>query len=471
VRAAAKQQVTDSTILERFPERVRVSPELKTFCGLLFKKVFAPCCFFRGESNVLISQPGNDAAEFSALGGVVLLEIVLHTYLFYVFDFRAKLWKNREHVYNTLLLCFNHSPERARAMSHSSSKPPNAEMRAAVDEAIKELEKLISDPAAIGACPELPGIVLDRIVGRPLDRASEEYEQTTKAYSKMRGAYLKALVLHPIGRSLSLLAVGPEGVRLMESGHSPSSVINVTHAVNHRVRLKRQYYNCHHIIPKSVAVIGGRAAINHPRNFAIVNTTRRGRDQSQNPHHFWHALFLHPQTHHTVDQSNPIYIPRPLFPLYPPITRGLRSAEDLRKHLSALGAVPLPEIWERRILEFSKAAGHKPYSVPKEFHEITQGFGELFKKENRDPIANQAVRDKLAAKAEGLAAEWLPGDACINGKTFGPNHQPKHRLPIIESGLTAAPANQISENGKRETKRVRRHAPTPKLQPSPSVKI
>ena len=356
-------------------------------------------------------------------------------------------------------------------MSDARSKPPNAEMRAAVDEAIKELEKLISDPASIGACPELPGIVLDRIVGRALDRTSEEYEQTTKAYGKMRGEYLKAFAMHPVGRSLSLLAVGADGVRLMESGHSPSSVMNVTKPTNQPVRLKRQYYNCHHIIPKSVAVTGGRAAINHPRNFVIVNTTRRGRDQSQNPHHFWHALFLHPQTHRTVDQSNPIYIPRPVFPLYPPITKGFRSVEGLRKHLSALGATPLPEIWERRILEFSKAMGHKPYSVPKQFHEITQGFGELFKKENRDPEANQAVRDKLAAKAEGLAAEWLPGDACINGKTLGPSHQPKHRLPIVESGLTTEPANQISENKKRQEKRVRPRAPTQKPQPSQSIKV
>ncbi len=67
-------------------------------------------------------------------------------------------------------------------MSNPTTKPPSAEMHAAVDEAIKELEKLISDPASIGACPELPGIVLDRIVGRTLDRSSEEYEQTTKAY-------------------------------------------------------------------------------------------------------------------------------------------------------------------------------------------------------------------------------------------------------------------------------------------------
>jgi hypothetical protein len=356
-------------------------------------------------------------------------------------------------------------------MSNAASRPPSAEMRAAVEEAIKELEKLISDPASIGACPELPGIVLDRIVGRALDRTSEEYEQTTRAYGKMRGEYLKALVVHPVGRSLSLLAVGVDGVRLMESGHSPSSVMNVTQSINQPVRLRRQYYNCHHIIPKSVAVAGGRAAINHPRNLVIVNTTRRGRDQSQNPHHFWHALFLHPQTHRSVDQTNPIYIPRPVFPLYPPITQGFRSVEGLRKHLSALGATPLPEIWERRILEFSKATGHQPYSVPKQFHEITQGFSELFKKENRDPEANQAVRDKLAANAEGLAAEWLPGDACINGKTLGSGHQPKHRLPIVESGLTTEPASKISENRKRQEKRVRTHAPTQKLQPSQSIKV
>jgi hypothetical protein len=356
-------------------------------------------------------------------------------------------------------------------MSNPPSKPPSAEMRAAVDEAIKELEKLLSDPASIGACPELPGIVLDRIVGRPLDRSSEEYEQTTKAYEKMRGEYLKALAVHPVGRSLSLLAVGAEGVQLMESGHSPSSVISATQAINRPIRLKRHYYNCHHIIPKSVAVTGGRASINHPRNFVIVNTTRRGRDQSQNPHHFWHALFLHPQTHRTIDQSNPIYVPRPVFPLYPPITQGFRSAEGLRKHLAALGAAPLPEIWERRIIEFSKALGHQPYLVPKQFHEITQGFGELFKKENRDPEANQAVRDKLAAKAEGLAAEWLPGDACINGKTLGPSHQPKHRLPIVESGLTTEPANKIPEARKRQEKRARPLASGQKLRPSQSVRI
>jgi hypothetical protein len=355
-------------------------------------------------------------------------------------------------------------------MSGGSSKPPSAEMRAAVDEALKELEKLVSDPASISACPELPGIVLDRIVGRTLDRNSEEYEQTTKAYGKMRGEYLKALATHSVGRSLALLAVGAEGVQRMESGRSPSTVIAAIHRTNQPLRSRRQHYNCHHVIPKSVAVSGGRASINHPRNFAIVNTTRRGRDQSQNPHHFWHALLLHPQTHRAVDQSIPIYVPRPLFPLYPPLKQGFRSPESLRKHLAALGAAPLPEVWERRILEFSKATNHKPYTVPKEFHEITQGFGELFKKENRDPTANQAVRDRLAANAEKLAAEWLPGDACVNGKILGPEHQPKHRLPVIESGLTTEPAHRIPEK-KRQEKRVNRTAQSQKLHSSHSVKI
>ena len=344
-------------------------------------------------------------------------------------------------------------------------------MCAAVDEAIKELEKLISDPSLIGACRELPGIVLDRIVGRTLDRSSEEYEQTTKAYGKMRGEYLKALAMHPVGRSLSLLAVGSDGVRLMESGRSPSSVISATQQTNQPVRLRRYRYNCHHVIPKSVVVAGGRAAVNHPRNFVIVNTTRRGSDQSQNPHHLWHSLFLHPQTHGANDGANPIYVPRPVFPLYPPITKGFRDVESLRKHLAAIRAAPLPEIWERRILEFSKALDHKAYAVPKQFHEITQGFGELFKKENRDPETNQAVRNKLAEKAEKFAAEWLPGDARVNGKPLGPTHQPKHQLPVIMSGLAAAPANKISANGRRQDKRVGRGAHAQKVQSKQGVKI
>src|SRR5258708_32967978 len=198
----------------------------------------------------------------------------------------------------------------------------------------------------------------------------------------MRGEYLKTLALHPVGRSLALLAVGPDGVRLMESGHSPSSVINAAQTINQPVRFRKQHYNCHHVIPKSVALAGGRAAVNHPTNFVIANTTRRGRDQSQNPHHFWHSLLLHPQTHNAPNAEIPIYVVRPLFPFYPPITQGFKSAEALREHLKNLGAPPLPEAWENRILAFSKTTGHRAYSAPKEFHEITQAFAELSPKAN-----------------------------------------------------------------------------------------
>jgi hypothetical protein len=98
----------------------------------------------------------------------------------------------------------------------SSSKqppaPPRQEMIDAVAEAIREFEKLAANPEVVGACPELPGIVLDRITGRCLDRKGQEYKATIKDYETIRHEYLQALVGHPIGRTLALLAVGADGV-------------------------------------------------------------------------------------------------------------------------------------------------------------------------------------------------------------------------------------------------------------------
>jgi hypothetical protein len=124
---------------------------------------------------------------------------------------------------------------------------------------------------------------------------------------------------------------------------------------------------------------------------------------------------LHPQTHNAPATSIPVYVVRPLFPFYPPITQGFRSAEELRTRLQALGAPPLPEIWEKRILEFSKAAKHKAYCVPREFHEITEMFGDLYRPENKDPATNLAARRALAEKSAKQAAEWLPSGAFLNG--------------------------------------------------------
>ena len=63
----------------------------------------------------------------------------------------------------------------------------------AVAEAIRDFEKLAPDPETVGACPELPGIVLDRILGRALDRKGEEYLAAIKDYDKIRNEYFQTL--------------------------------------------------------------------------------------------------------------------------------------------------------------------------------------------------------------------------------------------------------------------------------------
>jgi hypothetical protein len=348
--------------------------------------------------------------------------------------------------------------------------PPRQEMIDAVAEAMRDFEKLAPDPGLVGACPELPGIVLDRVLGRPLDRGGEEYKSTIKEYDKIREEYFQALVSHPIGRTLALLAVGPDGVKLMEAGRSPSTVTDTTAPPERAVRGRHVSFNCHHVIPKSVAVTAGKTAINHPRNFVLANTTRRGRDQSQNPHHCWHSLLLHPQTHNAPNAEIPIYVVRPLFPFYPPITQGFKSAEALREHLKNLGAPPLPEAWENRILAFSQATGHRAYSVPKEFHEITRAFGELYSKANREETANVAARDALARKVESLAAQWLPGDAYINGRQLGPDHVPKNKLPIVDSNSDQAPETPVPAKTKRKRSQTR-IAAGPKVVAGAAMKV
>src|SRR3984885_6617324 len=350
--------------------------------------------------------------------------------------------------------------------------PPRQEMIDAIAEAMRDFEKLAPDPKLVGACPELPGIVLDRILGRALDREGEEYKTTIKDYDNIRQEYFQALVNHPIGRTLALLAVGPDGVKLMEAGRSPSTLTDTNAPPERAVRGRHVSYNCHHVIPKSVAVAGGSTVVNHPRNFVIANTTRRGRDQSQNPHHLWHSLLLHPQTHNAPNAEIPLYVVRPLFPFYPPVTQGFKTAEALREHLKNLGAPPLPEVWEKRILAFSKATGHRAYSVPKEFHEITRAFGEFYSKKNKEDSANAAARDALARKVEGLTAQWLPGDAYVNGRQLGPDHVPKNKLPVIDSNLTATPETPLPAKSKSTRKRTHpRTAAGPKLNAGASAKV
>jgi hypothetical protein len=313
------------------------------------------------------------------------------------------------------------------------AKTPGPEMINAVSEMLRKLEGISADPSIIGSCPELPGIVLDKIEGSCLDRDGADYNEVNRDFENLRAEYLQALVAHPVGRGLALVAVGPEGVAMMEAGRPPSSISNVLVVQGRPMRGRHETFNCHHIVPKSVQATSSAISVNHPTNFVIAKTTRRGRDQSENPHHFWHSLILHPQLHDAPDKSIPIFVVRPLFPFYPPITQGYRNVQELRKKLASAGAPPLPEIWEKRVLEFSKASNHRPYCVPKEFHEITRMFGDLFKAENKDAAVNQELRATLAKKGAMLAAEFLPAGAYLNGKQLPPEHKPKRVLPVIET--------------------------------------
>ena len=303
----------------------------------------------------------------------------------------------------------------------------------AVAEMIKNLEEIALDPSIIGKCPDLPGVVLDKVLATRLDRDGPEYAKVTHDYQTLRADYLKALVTHPVGRALAALAVGSSGVEMMERGRPPAIVTEIRSSGNGRTRGRRESFNCHHIVPKSVRPENGPIAINHPTNFVVVKTTRRGLDQSENPHHFWHSLFLHPQIHNAPAKPYSVYVVRPLFPFYPPISQGFHSAEELRSKLAQLGAPQLPEVWEKRILEFSKTTKHKPYAVPKEFHEITRLFGDLYKPLNKDPALNDQIRDSLSQKASRLAADYLPAGAYLNGTQLPSNHKPKKIIPTIES--------------------------------------
>src|SRR3984957_17667717 len=346
----------------------------------------------------------------------------------------------------------------------AEASAPGPEMVNAVAEMLRNLEQISVNPAVIGQCPELPGVVLDKVFASCLDREGPEYAKITRDYSALRAHYFKALASDPVGRALAALAVGSTGVELMELGRPPSVVTQVRSSQRRPLRGRRESYNCHHIVPKSIRPESDAVSINHPTNFVVAKTTRRGLDQSENPHHFWHSLFLNAQTHNAPPEPISIYVVRPLFPFYPPITQGFRSAEEIRQKLAALGAPQLPEIWENRILEFSKATKHKPYAVPKEFHEITRMFGDLYKAQNKDPAVNQQMRSSLAEQAARLAADFLPAGAYVNGKQLPPDHKPKKSIPLIESQKKPETVVQASP-ARRKTRSTKRQLQKPAIPP------
>jgi hypothetical protein len=117
-----------------------------------------------------------------------------------------------------------------RMSSRKRDAPPPPGMVEAVDQMFRQLEMLAPDPNVAGACPELPGIVLHRIKGRVLDPHDPQYLDAITAYQSMHDDFLKALAAHPIGRALALLAVGPDGVALMEAGRTPNIITGTSRA-------------------------------------------------------------------------------------------------------------------------------------------------------------------------------------------------------------------------------------------------
>lgn len=143
----------------------------------------------------------------------------------------------------------------------------------AVDEMLKNLESLAPDPAIVSTCPELPGIVLDQVLAKAQSRDDSDYQEVTRHYNAMRSEYLRALVAHPVARALALLAVGMEGVAMLEAGRTPCAVSEVSSQPKRSLRSRREPYNCHHVIPKSLKVAEGAAAINHPANLVMAKTS------------------------------------------------------------------------------------------------------------------------------------------------------------------------------------------------------
>jgi hypothetical protein len=326
---------------------------------------------------------------------------------------------------------------------------PSKEMVLKVDRMLKNLDGLAGPASILQGCPEAPGIVLEKSIVTPLDRESKNYKKIVKEYEKIRPQFLAALASHPVGKSLSLLAVGKEGLELMKKGKVPKKNLgtildedgirrnaiafyNVKRLRQSRLETIQDSYNCHHIIQKSV-LSKNHPSPNDPSNLVLVQTFKSNNNQ-MNPHHFWHAIFLHPQINGNTQTPQPFYAVRPLFPIYPPIQKPIHSVEQLRKELKILDPqATLPLSWENKIVAFSRLIGEQPYQIDQKYRKAIKLFQKIHSKENKEPSKNLHIRNLAAKEASCFAKDWLPAGAIINGIKLPSNHKPKFILPIIKS--------------------------------------
>lgn len=285
---------------------------------------------------------------------------------------------------------------------------------------------------------ELPGMFLEKVKVRLLHPNSAQYKEAHWDYHRTRPRFLAGLTQHPVTRSMALLAVGPEGVAQMECGKVPTVPGATITDSKGRTKQQIDFYNCHHVIQKSVTSLDDQHAVNDPYNM-VVTQSFASNGSKQNPHNFWHAVYLNPQIKGPTGSEIDFYAPRPAFPFYPPIREGYKNAESIREKLNQLEPnAQLPEKWEQRLVAFSKATNHQPYEVAPEHRQVTQMLVDSF---NTKALGSNAKRLKhrqeLSQLSAELATERLPAKAWINGTQLSEMHQPSIKISLLDSTTMA----------------------------------
>ncbi|MFZ5806471.1 MAG: hypothetical protein ACOY3I_04640 [Verrucomicrobiota bacterium] len=280
--------------------------------------------------------------------------------------------------------------------------------------------------------PEVSGIVLQKVKAVLLDRQGEEYHHVHIQYKALREYICRGMAHNVNTRALAYLAVGEEGVEKLKNGKMPSE------------------YSGHHIIPKiTKAIIGDehkevslKEFINDIYNIVIIASHDK---KSRNAHLFLESVLIWAQKQEEPGSQRTLYLPRPLFPIYPPIRKGYFSIENIRAELERCETGITEQIskdwlqvWGNRILAFSETIQHQSYRVPKRFYEYMEIFKESFEGSvDRKMDLNQALSIASAKVAkEYLSAGW------VNGEKLSPEHVAKSPIPVIPDGLSFIQARQ-----------------------------
>lgn len=363
-------------------------------------------------------------------------------------------------------------------------------------------------PALIRRGPrEAPGVVLQKTKVRILDRHGSEYKRNVLEYQRTRAEFLRDLAAHPVGRSLALIALGKEGVEALEQGRLPKwptgawvtvssppmvkigskktwerlpirgpifpkdrplgplphnlktargkPVSYPPHAAKDQKSQSSEGYQCHHIVQKSTLSVNDPSGVNDPCNLVVVQTLRSGNNQ-RNWHHYWHAGFLHPQTHLAAGSLATVYFVRPLFPVYPPIRQAFHTVEEVQEALQKLDPnAKLPRAWAQRLVAFSEAVGHREPLVPEKCREAIRAFQEIHLSPDHDPEDEERRRQRAAELGAPWACQWLPPGAQVLGKCVPKDQEHKTPLAVI-SEPTRGPLEPLSGSEHTRSGRHRR---------------